>query len=91
MYHHEDDYPVRNSVMLIGTYPSVGGLPLIPFEISLAHEIGHMLLNSGLHESDKNNLMSGSGTGLTSEQCERMRANREWLFGEEAVPDPGPP
>ena len=31
------------------------------------------------------------GTSLTEEQCRRMRENRLRLFGEEAVPDPGPP
>lgn len=91
VYHHEDDYPLRNSVLLVGAYASDGSLPSIEGENALAHEVGHMLLNTGDHESDSSNLMSSFGTALTPAQCERMRYNRNWLFGEEAVPDPGPP
>lgn len=91
MFHHEDDYPFRNSVLLVGKYATDGSLPSIEGENALAHEIGHMLLNSGDHESDSSNLMSSFGTALTPDQCERMRYNRNWLFGEEAIPDPGPP
>ncbi|MCQ3977458.1 MAG: hypothetical protein DPW09_28855 [Anaerolineae bacterium] len=91
VFHYEDDYPLRNSVLLIGAYASAGSLPRIEGENALAHEIGHMLLNTGDHESDSSNLMSSFGTALTPEQCARMRYNRNWLFGEEAVPDPGPP
>jgi hypothetical protein len=91
VYHHEDDYPLRNSVLLVGEYAADGSLPSIEGEIALAHEIGHMLLNTGDHESKSSNLMSSLGTALTPEQCERMRHNRNWLFGEEAVSDPGPP
>jgi hypothetical protein len=36
------------------------------------------------------NLMLG-GLELTPDQCDRMRENRERLFGDDAVPDPGPP
>ena len=59
---------------------------------ALAHELAHMLLNSGQHVADPGNLMGeGDGTLLTGEQCERMRENNELLFGVEEIADPGPP
>ncbi len=91
VYHHADDYPLRNGVLLVGSYPAGDGLPVIPSETALAHELGHMLLNSGDHERDERNLMSGWGTLLSSAQCGRMRHNLDRLFGAAAVPDPGPP
>ena len=93
IYHHPDDYPMRNSVLLTVGIPP-GYLPAIDeFTIyGLAHEIGHMLLNTGDHERDQQNLMASlGGVTLTSEQCERMHRNLDWLYGDEAVPDPGPP
>lgn len=87
-YHHVDDYPLRNSV-LVAAQPAdrvFAGASGILF----AHELGHMLLNTGHHEYPPGNLMN-DGMALTDAQCERMRANREWLFGSAAVPDPGPP
>ncbi len=91
VYHHADDYPLRNGVLLVGSYPAGDGLPVIPSETALAHEFGHMLLNSGDHERDERTLMGGWGTLLSSEQCGRMRHNLNRLFGAAAVPDPGPP
>ena len=91
VYHHPDDYPFRNSVLLVGNYPPDDGLPTIASRTVLAHELGHMLLNTGDHERDTRNLMSGWGTLLSPEQCERMRGNLDRLFGDAAVPDPGPP
>ncbi len=45
-------------------------------EITLAHEIGHLLLAES-HSSDTNNLMAeGQGNGknlITEEQCEKAR------------------
>jgi hypothetical protein len=80
-YHHPDDYPLRNSVLSLH---SSGWI--------IAHELGHMLLNTGDHWGEGANLMlGGPGLDLTSDQCERMRENRERLFGDDAVPDPGPP
>ena len=92
-YHHEDDYPLRNSVLLLGRYHSEGSLPTFRHNNALAHEIGHMLLNVGGHERARENLMSGKATGthLTSQQCRQMRKNLHWLYGKEAVPNPGPP
>ena len=61
----------------------------------MAHELGHMLLNTGLHNDvDPSNLMNGFGAtwvDLTDEQCARMRYVRGWLYGDEQVYDPGPP
>ena len=45
--------------------------------IALAHELAHVLMNSGEHSDDPNNLMHGETTGsntqLSAAQCERMR------------------
>lgn len=79
IFHHPDDYPVRNSVLATA---ADGRL--------IAHELGHMLLNTGDHWGEGANLML-DGTDLTSDQCDRMHENRERLFGDDAVPDPGPP
>lgn len=98
-YHHVDDYPLRNSVLVkpIGRDPT--GLPYSSGYV-VAHELGHMLLNTGDHtapgavsaiEEFGNLMLGGTAAQLTGEQCDRMRANRERLFGDEAVPDPGPP
>ncbi len=91
VYHHADDYPLRNSVLMVGRYAADGSLPVLEGEHTLAHELGHMLLNTGDHERDTRNLMSGRGTQVTPAQCQRMRNNQNQLFGAEAVPDPGPP
>ena len=87
-YHHVDDYPLRNSVLLVDGY--VGGVFAGDSGYTLAHELAHMLLNSGSHFDDPQNLM-GAGLELTTAQCYRMRQNRERLYGTSAVPDPGPP
>jgi len=46
---------------------------------TLAHEIGHILLNGYFHELPADNLMhpsnSATGSNLTSEQCETIRNN----------------
>lgn len=87
-YHHPDDYPLRNSVLVVGRYERAAFSDA--YMRVLAHELGHMLLNSGSHVGGTGNLMT-TGTKLSPEQCERMRANRVRLYGEDAVPDPGPP
>jgi hypothetical protein len=87
-FHHADDYPQRNSVLMVGR--SAGRVYAeLPGRL-LAHEIGHMLLNSGSHVADATNLMS-AGMALTAQQCQHMRANRLRLYGDRDVPDPGPP
>ncbi len=90
-YHQVDDYPLRNSVLLVPRYPACGALPAVPGPRTLAHELGHMLLNSGDHPTDRTNLMSGVGTTLTVQQCATIRSNLIRLFGDAAVVDPGPP
>ncbi len=46
---------------------------------TLAHELGHVLLNSGVHPPDTNNLMhetnTATGEQLTPEQCATINAN----------------
>jgi hypothetical protein len=90
IYHHVDDYPFRNSVLLVPKYGACGTLPAAAANRTLAHEIGHMLLNTGGHAGTQTNLLV-NGTQLTMAQCQTMTANLDALFGETAVPDPGPP
>ncbi|MGH7480520.1 MAG: hypothetical protein ACRELV_00065 [Longimicrobiales bacterium] len=91
VYHHSDDYPARNSV-LIGELPrSANGVPEdIPGDV-LAHELAHMLLNSPLHDGAAENLMGSGGLKLDAGQCAQMKDNNELLFGDSAVVDPGRP
>lgn len=91
IYHRVEDYPFRNSVLLVPAYRGCDVLHDPPRDATLAHELGHMLLDTGTHEADSANLMSSYGTELRTDQCERMNANLVSLFGDEAVPDPGPP
>lgn len=74
-------------------YGEPGSLPAMLQASTLAHEIGHMLLNAGDHSPDPQNLMNGGGPGtlLTADQCASMQANLVRLFGEDSVADPGPP
>ena len=92
IFHHESDYPLRNSVVLVPKYAPREPLPALVSSRDLAHELGHMLLNSGQHVADPSNLMGeGAGNLLPAEQCERMRENRERLYGDREIADPGPP
>jgi hypothetical protein len=92
VFHHEDDYPLRNSVVLAPHYLPEQPLPARISATTLAHELGHMLLNTGLHAADRRNLMGEArGTLLTAGQCDRMRENRARLYGAERIVDPGPP
>ena len=91
-FHHADDYPLRNAVILVPNYLPRQLLPARIGPDTLAHELAHMLLNSGEHVADPGNLMGeGRGSVLTDGQCERMRANNERLFGIAEIADPGPP
>ena len=91
-FHHEDDYPLRNSVIIVPNYLPRQLLPVSIRPGPLAHELAHMLLNSGEHVADPGNLMGeGAGALLTSAQCARMRENNALLFGVEEIADPGPP
>lgn len=86
IYHAEGDYPHRNSVLL----RSPATLPAEPPGRLYAHEIGHMLLNTGAHIGPLENLMR-NGEALTEAQCATMRANLARLYGAARVVDPGPP
>jgi len=90
IYHHVDDYPYRNSVVLVPAYGACGSFPDAVERRTLAHELGHMLLNSGGHSTEFRNLMN-DGTRLTATQCATMSANLERLYGKAELPDPGPP
>ncbi len=90
IYHHADDYPHRNSVLVVPDYGLCGALPGPMRAATLGQEIGHMLLNTGGHTTVDRNLMN-NGTRVTPEQCQLMQANLTRLFGDTAVPDPGPP
>lgn len=92
VYHHADDFPMRNSVLVIGGRRPAGGVPDAVSGHVLAHELAHMLLNSPLHGGEAGSLMGpAGGTGLDAEECARMRENNEALFGDTLVPDPGRP
>lgn len=90
IYHHPDDYPYRNSVLVVPQYGACGSLHGRMAPSTLGQEIGHMLLNTGGHVDTRGNLMN-DGTKLTVEQCDKMAANLTALFDEAEVPDPGPP
>ena len=91
IYHHADDYPYRNSVLVVPERRSCGNLPAATVgAATLGQEIGHMLLNTGGHTTGFRNLMN-NGTRITAEQCALMEQNLMRLFGEAEVPDPGPP
>ncbi|MGE0396516.1 MAG: hypothetical protein AB7T06_07360 [Kofleriaceae bacterium] len=90
IYHHADDYPYRNSVLVVPEYGVCGSIPGPMRAATLGQEIGHMLLNTGGHVTQNGNLMN-NGTNVTPEQCQRMSGNLSRLFGTAAVPDPGPP
>lgn len=90
IYHHPDDYPYRNSVLVVPQYGVCGSLHGRMAAATLGQEIGHMLLNTGGHVTLRNNLMN-DGTLLTPEQCQLMDENLTRLFGDAEVPDPGPP
>ena len=90
IYHHPDDYPHRNSVLVVPEYGVCGSLPGPMAAPTLGQELGHMLLNTGGHTSVNRNLMN-NGTQVTPEQCQLMNANLPRLFGDTELPDPGPP
>ena len=90
IYHHADDYPYRNSVLLAPQYGVCGSLHGRMSAQALGQELGHMLLNTGGHVTLRDNLMN-DGTLLTAEQCALMDENLTRLFGDAEVPDPGPP
>ncbi len=90
IYHHPDDYPYRNSVLVVPEYGACGDLPGPMAAPTLGQELGHMLLNTGGHTTVNRNLMN-NGTLIAPGQCELMEANLSRLFGDAAVPDPGPP
>lgn len=57
---------------------------------TLAHELGHMLLNTGGHSTEFHNLMN-DGSRLNAAPCTRMGEILTSLYSAAEVPDPGPP
>ena len=91
VYHHADDYPHRNSVLVVPERNVCGGLPQATVvSATLGQELGHMLLNTGGHVTERFNLMN-DGTTINPDQCALMAENLTRLFGDAEVPDPGPP
>ncbi|MBM4361071.1 MAG: hypothetical protein FJ104_00200 [Deltaproteobacteria bacterium] len=92
LYHHPDDFPARNGVLVGSVYRRCGAVPGRPSPRAVAHELGHMALDVNHHEEDTDNLMSRMlGRELTAEQCERMRQRIALLYGDAPLADPGPP
>jgi hypothetical protein len=92
VYHQPEDFPARNVVLVASGYGKCGGLPIFPHPRVVAHELGHMLLDTGQHASDPEDLMSSMlGSTLTPQACARMRQNLVRLYGDPAVIDPGAP
>lgn len=89
IYHHPDDYPLRNTILL-APFARRGILPDTVDARVVAHELGHMLLNTGAHDPNSQNFMF-NGYEIREDQCARMRVNAARLFGAAAVPDPGRP
>lgn len=87
VYHHEDDHPERNGVLIAASYAGPGALPGRINGRTVAHELGHMLLDTAQHSSDDDNLMK-AGTALTEEQCAQMRQAAGEIYGLDPVVDP---
>ncbi len=95
VFHHPDDFPARNAILAAAAYAGLGEIPAQINGRTIAHELGHMLLNTGSHVSaenggDPNNLML-EGEELVPAQCEIIRRNASWLYGEQPVVDPRSP
>lgn len=92
VFHHADDFPWRNAVLAAGAYAGLGEIPARVNGRTIAHELGHMLLDTGSHVSaenagDPHNLML-EGDAMVEEQCQIMRDNLSWLYGDSPVIDP---
>ena len=92
VYHHPDDFPLRNGVLVGTGYLRCGELPIALHPRVVAHELGHMLLDTAHHDADDANVMSPMlGPGLRPEQCARIRAAATTTYGPEPVVDPRAP
>jgi hypothetical protein len=87
VYHHEDDHPTRNAVAVAATYNVLGGLPQRINGLTIAHELGHMLLDTAQHEGPDGNFMR-AGNQVTAAQCDSMRLAAETTFGAMPLADP---
>lgn len=92
VYHQPEDFPARNTVLVASGYGQCGGLPILPHPRVVAHELGHMLLDTGQHTADSEDLMSPMlGPVIAPQMCDRMTENLLRLYGDPAVVDPGAP
>ena len=87
VYHHEDDHPTRNGVLIAASYGAPGELPGRINGITVAHELGHMLLDTAQHTGPEDGLMQ-AGTALTEKQCAAMREAAAGIYGDAPVADP---
>lgn len=87
VYHHEDDHPTRNGVLVAASYPGPGALPTRVNGLTIAHELGHMLLDTAQHSGPEDGLMQ-AGDALTAEQCATMRETAAGIYGDATDADP---
>ena len=92
VFHHPDDFPLRNAVLAASAHSRFGQIPSRINGRTIAHELAHMLLDTGTHENEDNggaveSLMLG-GEVLTEGECQTMRDNIARLYGDDAVIDP---
>lgn len=77
-YTHPDDFPAHLGVLVGTAYGQCGQVPEPPAERTVAHELGHMLLNLPEHDDGAANLMSRMlGPELRAEQCQGIRDQLE--------------
>jgi len=92
VFHHPDDFPLRNAVLAAGAYGGLGQIPSRVNGRTIAHELGHMLLNTGTHENEDNagapEALMLEGDVLVEGECQTMRDNIAWLYGDAPVIDP---
>lgn len=73
IFHRAEDIPLRNGVLIGGAYGGCGRAPVAVGPRVVAHELGHMLLDTGTHDADPDNLMSATaGARVRPAQCARM-------------------
>jgi hypothetical protein len=87
VYHHEGDHPERNGVLVAASYSGAGSLPGRINGRTIAHELGHMLLDTAQHLGTDDNLMK-AGTSLTEAQCDEIRQSAVAIYGQDPVADP---
>ena len=91
VFHQAEDFPERNTVFAATIRSGCEDLPVPPTPRLVAHELGHMLLDTAQHDLDPQNLMHDlRGPVLRPEQCAKMAVNVPRLYGAAPLVDPGP-